>query len=256
MDVRQLRIATAVWLASASAFLVWFDIWAATAILHPTRDGSGNVIFQVQGVSNTVYPFTYVAVAASVLGIALCIYWYERASLGRWTAALLGLVVGNLASIGMIDVYEQGFVTILAYTPGWQGAGRYWLHQYWLASATGFAGTLGGVLVVFSVLPWSRRANWKTVTLLGAVYLVSVAIWYHLGYQSPNAGNPTVYAMNAISRGATQLMLVAAVLPVDALDWAWSHLPAPLRARLHRGEHREAGAPVARPEASASEGAR
>lgn len=54
MDGRAFWVAIALWLAMTTAFLLWFDYASATAIFHPIKDLSGNILFQVPGYANTV----------------------------------------------------------------------------------------------------------------------------------------------------------------------------------------------------------
>jgi hypothetical protein len=216
MDRRQLWILSVLGLATLTAFLGWFDYAALTAVFYPSTDAAGHARFQVLGYPNTVYPFTYVGVAVSLLGVAAFVYLRERATLGRLRGAILGLAIGNLASIGMVDAYEQVYIGLTGLTPQGQTVADAWLHFYW-GTAGGVAATLGGLLVLFAVLPWARRANWTGVLLCLGVYAASMAAWFEHGYGSPQNGDSLDYAMNALSRVSSQLALVAAVSPRDFL---------------------------------------
>jgi hypothetical protein len=233
VDRRGLWLATIVLLAVGSAFVAWFDYAALTSFLHPVHDAAGNTRFQVYGYSNQVYPFTYLGVALSGIGVALFVYRSERSSLSRPRALLLSLGIANLASVGMVDVYEQLWLAG-GYLSGANGVGvRSWLGYYW-GTVGGFSYTLAGLLLVFVVLPWCRRSNLPGVLLLGGVGAASFLLWSANGYGSPASGNPADYALNATSRIALQLLLVAAVSSIDVV--------AALRqgaAALRRGLERE-----------------
>jgi hypothetical protein len=210
-------LAVGLWLVTCTAFLIWFDVAAATAILHPGSDPLGHTVFQVPPNSNTVYPFTYVGAAASVVGVAVCVFRRERASMPAIAAVLLGLLVGNLASIGMINCFEQVFLGLRYLTPWNHAAAEYWLVLDWWNSATGAGVTAGGMLAVLAVLPWSRRQNLPGVVACLAVYTASMMIWFFHGYAGPQSGDALDFWMNAVARVASQLALVAAVLPKDAI---------------------------------------
>jgi len=216
VDQRGLWISLAVWLAMATAFLIWFDYAAATAIFHPQPDLVGNIRYQVPGFQNTVYPFTYVGVAASVLGVAIFIYLKERPQLGILLAVLLGLVVGNLASIGMINCYEQVFVGLRWFTGFGHGDSVYWMGLYW-GNYQEAGMTLAGMIPVLAILPWARWRNWPGISLCLGVYAISMGIWFFHGYPDPQNGDALDYWMNGVSRIASQLALVAAISTQDPL---------------------------------------
>lgn len=207
VDERQLRVGFVVLLVAATAYVLWFDWAALAAILHPTTDRAGRVEFAVPGYSNTVYPFTYVAAAASLLGVAYYVVRREVRALRPIYALFLGLLVGNLAAVGMIDAYEQPYVVLSGQS--------YWVQQYW-GSPGGIAYTLGGILIVFVVLPWVRRANLPGVVLMAGIFAVSMGVWVAVGIPATGTDTSLGYAMNALSRVASQLALVAAVA---AEDW-------------------------------------
>jgi hypothetical protein len=216
VDKRALWVALAVWLAVGTAFLIWFDFAAATAILHPQSDTAGNTQFQVPGYQNTVYPFTYAGALVSVLGVAVFVFQRERPEMRGALAVLLGLVVGNLASIGMINCYEQVFVGLRWFTGFGHGDSVYWLGQYW-GTIPHAGATLAGMLPVLAVLPWARRRNWPGVSFFLGVYAVSMAVWFFHGYPDPQNGTALDYWMNALSRISSQLVLVAIVTTHDPI---------------------------------------
>jgi hypothetical protein len=243
VDRRGLWLATIALLATSTAFVSWFDYAALTALVHPLNDVAGNTDFQVLGYSNVVYPFTFVGVALSGIGITFFVYREERSPLGPARALLLALLVANLASIGMIDIYEQVWLGGGYFIGPDRAASSAWFLLYW-GSAGGFGHTLGGILVVFAVLPWSRRENLPGVLLCAGIFAVSFLAWYANGFGGPSSGNLVDYAMNAVSRIASQAMLVAAVSSRDFL----AGLQGMARA-LARGARRAPTAALVRPEA-------
>jgi len=220
---RRLGAALGVLLLALTAYVAWFDYAAVTAIFHPGSDASGNLLFQVPGFSNTVYPFTYAAVAASILGVGWFVFRAERAPLGRPAAVLLAVLIANLASIGMINLYEQWFVVGLYATPRLHTSGVYAIRLYW-DNAGAVANTLGGLLIVLSILPWARGRNWPGVLTLVGLTAVAFLAWVWTGFWEPMNGNAFDYAMNALSRIALQLTLVAAVSREDWVRWLARHI--------------------------------
>ncbi|MCI4351689.1 MAG: hypothetical protein L3K15_09300 [Thermoplasmata archaeon] len=216
MDRRQLWILSVLGLAVLSTSLGWFDYAAFSALFHPSTDAVGHTQFLVPGYSNTVYPFTYFGAAVAVAGVAGFIYTRERPPLGRLRAGLLGLVVGNLAAIGMIDCYEQVYLGLGYLTPTGRSISAAWFAFEW-GTAGGLTATLAGLLVVLAILPWSRRQNWPTVMLCLGGYATAMGIWFLHGYAGPSSGDPLDYGMNALSRIASMLALVAAVSSKDAV---------------------------------------
>ncbi len=253
MNLRQAWIVVALWLATVTAFYFWFDYAAVTAIFHQEKDMAGNTLFQVPGYANTVYPFTYVGVAASLVGVAWFVYAQERDRIPKWGAALLGVLVANVASIGMIDVYEQAFVTLGYFTPQSHASDAVWLQLYW-GNPSAAAGTFGGMVIVLSILPWVRKRNWPGVALCGALTGVVFAVWFARGFWFPPNGDAADYWMNALSRVASQLALVAAV---SSTDWVQALARSTLRPsrRLFGGilrrpqDFAEVTNPAARPSA-------
>jgi hypothetical protein len=234
MDRRGLWVALVVWLVMATAFLIWFDYAAATAIFHPQTDAAGRTLFQVPDYQNTVYPFTYAGATISVLGVAYFVYRVERPALHPALAVTLALTVGNLASIGMINSYEQVFVGLRWFTGFGHGDSVYWLNQYW--GTVGSAGyTLAGMVPVLAVLPWSRWRNLPGVLLCFGVYAIAMAIWFVHGYADPQYGDLLVYAMNAASRIASQVALVAAVSSRDFVSALRSRLRLPGKGEADSG---------------------
>jgi hypothetical protein len=225
MNRRTVWIVFAVLLAMGTVFLAWFDYAAVAAIFHPSTDPAGRTVFLVPGYSNTVYPFTYIAAAASVVGVAIFVYRAERREF-RWApGALLALAVGNLASIGMVDCYEQILVGLWWFTGFGHGWSVYWIGRYW-GTIPGAGETLAGLVPVLVILPWCQRRNWPGVALCLGVYALSMSVWFFHGLSGPQNGDALDYWMNAVSRGSSQLVLVAAVSSRDVVRL--------LAARLHK----------------------
>jgi hypothetical protein len=220
VDSRQHWIALAVLLATVTSLLIWFDYAAATAIFHPQPDPGGKTLFQIPGYSNTVYPFTYVGVAASVFGVAWFVYKRERPELRIVPAALLALIIGNLASIGMINTFEQAFVGLRYFTIAGQGDSVYWLGLYW-GDPRSAGLTLAGMLPVLAILPWARRRNLPSVLLCLGLYALAMSVWFYHGYGDPQYGDATDYGLNSLARIASQLALVAAVSSQDLVRVLW-----------------------------------
>ena len=164
----------------------------------------------------------------------MCVYREERPGLPRIAAAALAILVGNLASIGMIDSFEQVFVGLRYFTGFGHGDSVYWLGQY-LGNYQSAGVTLGGMLAVLAVLPWSRKRNWPGVAICLGVYGLAMAVWFVHGYADPQNGDAIDYGMNALARIASQLALVAAVLPRDALTLSREAVRN-LASRLSHGE--------------------
>jgi hypothetical protein len=217
---RSPRIGTHGWavlllLVLLTAYVAWFDYAAVTALFHPGTDAAGNLLFRVPGYSNTVYPFTYVAVAASFVGVAWFVYGQERPRRSWASAAIFGVLVANLASVGMIDAYEQVFVTLMFYSVHLHPYGVTGFELYW-GSAGSASGTVAGLLLVLVVVPWSRRENLRGVIACLLVAGAAFAVWFAAGFAEPMGGGSLSYAMNATSRIASQLALVASV---SRRDW-------------------------------------
>jgi hypothetical protein len=222
--IRWLRGGVLLLLVLLTAYVWWFDYAAVSALFHPGTDAVGNLLFRVPGYSNTVYPFTYAAVAASFVGVALFVYRQERPLGSRLYAMVLAGLVANLASVGMIDAYEQVFVTLMLYSARLHPYGVAGFQLYW-GSVGAAAGTAAGLLLVLVVVPWSRRENAPGVILCLVVAGAAFAAWFFAGFAEPMNGGDLSYAMNATSRIASQLALVAAV---SRRDW-WTGLVASLR---------------------------
>lgn len=81
----------------------------------PAHDAPGPTVFDLPGDPNTGDPFTDVAVALSVGGVAYFVYRRGRPELRPIFAAGVALLVANPASLGMITCHEQGWA---GRTPG------------------------------------------------------------------------------------------------------------------------------------------
>ncbi len=197
-----------------TTFVSWFDYVAATAIWNPRGASAGALVFLPLGISNTVFPFTYVGVTASVLGVAWCIARREIPSMGKLPAIAVGLLVGNAVSVGMLDAYEQVYVGLGCLQGSTHAICVAELTYYWgSVGAVGY--TLTGLALLLILLPWVRPRNWpggfSLLLLCGAFF----AVWVAAGYASPPHGSALDYWMNAGSRIASQLSLVALVWKTD-----------------------------------------
>lgn len=215
-----------VWLAALTAYVSWFDYAALSAIVHPTSDAAGHLRFAVAGYSNTVYPFTYVAVGLSLLGCTYGIFRVERLDRGPALAMVLGIAVANIASVGMINLYEQVFVALNYLSPQGPIVWTYWLGYYW-GGPSAVADTLTGLLIVLTILPWSNPRNGPGVALFAGIFAAGSLLWFLHGYGAPPSGDALDYGLNATTRIASQLILVAAVLPCDPVRWLVERIRPP-----------------------------
>jgi hypothetical protein len=234
LSTRDPRLLILLFLAVLTIPIVWFDYAAIAAVFHPAPDLAGNLNFQVPGYSNSVYPFTYVGAAASVIGVAYFVYRTEARPPDRTRAkavgVALGLLVGNLASVGMINCYEQVFLLARYFTPQGHAASVYWFGLYFDEIRNG-SFTLFGMAIVLTVLPWCRRSNWPGVATFSGLYLAGMLLWLHAGVGGPLSGNALDYGMNAFTRITSQLILVAAVAPQDLIRRLAQSLSARIAAR-------------------------
>lgn len=201
------------WLLSMG-LLDWWFVWVVvTGIGHLGRDPGGSLVFQSPAADHVFYPFTLAAALLSLLGVAGAVAFRERGS--RW-AVPLGLLVGFVSTVGMINVYEQVFVAALETSTGSVS----WWAYYW-GGANGI-GTLLGLLGVAAVLPWVSRRNLRPAFVVLGIFLLGMLIWFAVGFPPVTDGSPTIYALNAATRLLSQGMLVLLVLPEE------------VRAHLHR----------------------
>jgi hypothetical protein len=215
--VRDPRISSAIlwiWL-STSALLGWWFAWVAVSgIVHPMRLASGNLVLFAPGAgwSSTIYPFTYAGVALSLLGVGYFVLRQEGPSLSAFVLASLAAYV---SSVGMLNVYEQGFVLGVEASTH---STAFWAF-YW-GTPSSFVWTVVGMTWVLAAFPWWQRYNWRLVVPLLGLYLTSMATWYVFGFPGTDSGATWVYAVNAVSRISSQLVLVALVVP-EAVSRRW-----------------------------------
>ncbi|MGA9839844.1 MAG: hypothetical protein WBE40_03255 [Thermoplasmata archaeon] len=206
------RFVLLVGLVTLTAYLSWFDDAPVVAIFDPTTEAVRNLRFAVVGYSNTVYPFTYVGVALSVVGCSHLIYRAERPARWRAVAARIGLGVANIESVGMINVHEQGFVAVNYLSPHSRPDRTPMIPTYW-----GSAGAVAGTVTVLTILSWSQVRNRPSVVLLAGVFALGSLVWFASGYWPPPSGKAVGYWMNEWTRAASQLILVAALAPSDSV---------------------------------------
>jgi len=243
VEPRTKRVVLWVWLGT-SALLGWWFAWVAVSgILHPTRLPSGSFVFFAPGAgwSSTVYPFTYVGVVLSLLGVGYFVWRQEGRSAPAFVLAGLAAYV---SSVGMINLYEQTFVLGVETTTH---SHLFWTF-YW-GTPSSAAWTLLGISWVFAALPWSHRYNWMLAVPLLVVFVTSMAAWYAFGFPDTNQGAGWVYAVNAASRIASQLVLVALVVP-EATSRRWIASARALLGRARRlarsGTNRAASSTIPR----------
>lgn len=217
MDRRGLWVALGLWLATCTALVIYFDVLAITALFHVGSDAAGQAVLQAGPDSNTIFPFTYIGAGLSALGVAICVYRQERAALSVPAAGLIGVLVGNIAAIGTLVWFEEAFLVLRTFTAWNHSAAVYWLTQNWANTATGAGLTVGAMLLALVVLPWSRRRNWPGVVACLVGYGVFMGLWFANGFADPQSGDLLDYLLNAGARVASQLAVVAAVLPQDVV---------------------------------------
>jgi hypothetical protein len=207
------------WLAVATISL-WPYIWVfLTGLTHLGPAQGGYLMFSSTESNPTgriqIFPITVLALALSILGVAYFVARAERPH--RW-AIPLALAVGAVASIGMVNVYEQPWVTLLSIRLNFY----YWPHQYW--GPAGIATTLFGMSWVGAALPWWRKENARPALVAAAAYAVLMAIWWSLGYPQASEGSPVGFVLNQLTRLISQLLLVVLVADRAVLRAWWDRL--------------------------------
>ncbi len=175
----------------------WYDRTAVKALLNPTRDGAGNMVFVADGV--VVYPFT---VTAALVGVLLSLYYAWR-RLGGVAGLLLGILVGRASVLSLFELYEFTFVGFGAIFHGWEA----WEENY----GKGMEWTLLKMSYVCSVAPLvSRRGVLRALATLSAAVALFL-LWVFTGYNLPESGDAVGYALNAATR------ILYALTPATAL---------------------------------------
>ncbi|MDT7876953.1 MAG: hypothetical protein RQ798_01385 [Candidatus Caldarchaeales archaeon] len=164
----------------------WYDRTTVKALLNPTRDRVGNMIFVADGVA--VYPFT---VAAALVGVLLSVYYVWR-RLGGVAGLLLGVLVGRASVLSLFELYEFTFVGFGAVFHGWEA----WEENY----GKGVEWTLLKMSYVSSVAPLvSRRGVLRALATFSAAIALFL-LWVFTGYHLPESGDAIGYALNAATR--------------------------------------------------------
>ncbi len=156
-----------------------------------------------------IYPFTYLGAGLSFFVPLYYIFKAERkkGKMNFLLSLILGGLVADISSVGMLNVFEQVFVTFnqFAYHSD------FWFVAYWGTPAAALS-TLMGLGFVFESMPWWRRLNLKLVFTCLALFVGGMIVWYLIGFPSETSGVVT-YSINAITRISSQMVLVFLVLP-------------------------------------------
>jgi hypothetical protein len=181
-----------------------FLIWLGLSLIPDTGVTRLDLTALSPG-NNGVYPYTYVGAAASFVAVALAIYFQENKKL--W-AIPLAIIAANASSIGMLNVYEQVWVSLN------QTAYHYssWFILYW-SNETTATWSIIGMLWVLASAPWWNRKNLRLVLPTLVIFCVSMGIWFLLGMPTANSGSSVGLTLNAISRISSQVILIFLCLP-------------------------------------------
>jgi hypothetical protein len=200
---RRLHLVFLVWLATSALLTWWFVAVVVDGLYHVGSDVGGNLLFYSTAQQHPFYPFTLVAAFLSFLGVT---YFVVRAEGIRWWSVPLALVVAEVATVGMINVYEQFFIVPMQVADH----DSYWLNQYWggLGHA---AATILGMSWVAAALPWWRRENARLASGVFGAYLAAMAVWIAIGFPPVESGSWIAYLMNTVSRFLSQATLVVLV---------------------------------------------
>ncbi|MCI4368228.1 MAG: hypothetical protein L3K09_01505 [Thermoplasmata archaeon] len=172
-------------------------------MLHVATDSGGNLDFYSSAQQHPFYPFTLVAAILSFGGVT---YFIVRAEGARWWSLLLAVVVAEVSTVGMIDVYEQSFIVPAQFLDH----SSYWLAHYWGGIGPASV-TILGMSWVLAAFPWWRRENARFAGTLLAAYVVTMVIWIAIGFPAVESGSPSAYLLNTINRLLSQATLVALV---------------------------------------------
>ena len=195
---RRLWIVYYAYLLSSIPVFSWYDWTVLRAVLNPSSDTAGNLVFSSNGTG--IYPFTIASAALSAT-ITVVIIW-------RRVRGVLGLLTGVLvarASIGaMMELYELTFVSVGYLFHGWRTLEEHFLPNIdWTLLKLGYISTL---------VPWIRRESVKTLLVLAIATLLVFFVWAVSGYKLPSSGEVVSYALNAVTRFLVSLMPVFALM--------------------------------------------
>ncbi|MDW8043293.1 MAG: hypothetical protein RMJ30_03505 [Nitrososphaerota archaeon] len=188
-QTRPLWVVYWAYLLSSIPVFRWYDETALSALLNPSSDAAGNLVFRSG--ATTVYAFT---IAAAVLGLLVT-------SLVIWTqvGGLMGLVmavlVARASTLATFEIYELTFVAIGHALYGWTTLTEHIIpNADWVALKAAYLSVLA---------PWVKRRNVRWVSIAVVANLLLFLIWAALGYKLPESGDPIGYLLNA----ATRLMM-------------------------------------------------
>ncbi|MCI4356059.1 MAG: hypothetical protein L3K18_02790 [Thermoplasmata archaeon] len=217
-QTRRLQLVYLVWVVTSALLTYWFVEVILNGLLHVGSDVGGNLVFQSTPQQVPFYPFTLAAALLSFVGVT---YFVLRAEGVRWWSVLLALVVAEVSTVGMINLYEQLFIVPMQLAShNW-----YWINYYW--GGLGFAAaTILGISWVLAGLPWWRRENARWAGGVFGAYLATMLVWLAIGFPSVESGSWAAYLLNTVSRLLSQATLVVLVA-----DPRWV---ARLRAHIRR----------------------
>jgi hypothetical protein len=175
-----------VYLLSSIPVFSWYDRTVLRAVLNPSSDAAGNLVFLSEG--SELYPFTIASAAISATLTAIIVW--------RRVGGMFGLLIGVMvarASIGaMMELYELTFASFGYLFHGWKTLYEHFLPNIgWTLLKLGYISTL---------VPWIRRESVKTLLVLAIAMLLIFFVWAVTGYKLPASGDVVGYALNAVTR--------------------------------------------------------
>ena len=156
-----------------------------------------------------IYPFTYIGAGLSFFIPFYLIFRAERKTgkMNFLSSLMLGGLVADISSVGMLNIFEQVFVTFNQLAHHFD----FWFVAYWGTPEAALS-TIIGLSFVFESMPWWRKLNLKLVFTCLALFVGGMIAWYLIGFPSETSGI-LVYGINAITRISSQVVLVFLVLP-------------------------------------------
>jgi cadmium resistance protein CadD (predicted permease) len=181
-----------VYLLSSIPVFSWYDRTVLRAVLNPSSDAAGNLVFSSEG--SELYPFTIASAAISATLTAIIVWRRVRGVLGLLTGVLVAR-----ASIGAtMELYELTFVSVGYLFHGWRTLEEHFLPNIgWTLLKLGYISTL---------VPWIRRESVKTLLVLAIAMLLIFFVWAVTGYKLPASGDVVGYALNAVTRFLISLL--------------------------------------------------
>ncbi len=186
------------YLTSSIPVLGWYERVAFSALLNPSRDSAGNLVFAADGV--VVYPFTVLAAVVGVAGTAYRVY----IRVGGVGGLLLGLAVGRTATLAMFEAYELTFTGLGAVFHGWDTLQKHYAPNLeWTLLKLSYIGVL---------TPWLTGDSGKKAAATLTAAAAAFTLWLATGYNLPETGSPTAYTLNAATRilyASTPVLMVS-----------------------------------------------